>query len=75
MNNAAKKFDILATSLSILHNYYDSLTKLFFWSVKILDFFLPSLFFPCIVDIINIYISYVIYVYKYQYKKIYVILY
>jgi len=29
MNNAAKNFDILATSLSILHNYFDGLTKLF----------------------------------------------
>jgi len=28
MNNAAKSFDILATSSSILHNF-DSLTKLF----------------------------------------------
>jgi len=74
MNNTAKKSDILATSLSILHNYFDSLTK-FFWSVKILDFFLANPFFPCIIDIINIYIIYIIYVYKYQYKKIYIILY
>jgi len=37
MSNVAKKFDILAT-LSILHNYFDSLTKLFFLSpAKILD--------------------------------------
>jgi len=32
-NNAAKSFDILTTlittSLSVLHNYFDSLTKLF----------------------------------------------
>jgi len=34
MSNAAKIFDILTTSLSILHNYFDSLTKLFFWSVS-----------------------------------------
>jgi len=30
MRNAATNFDILATSLSILHNYFDSSTKLFF---------------------------------------------
>jgi len=31
MNNAAKNFDVLATSsLSVLNNYFDSLTKLFF---------------------------------------------
>jgi len=30
MNNSAKNFDILATSLSVLHNYFDSSTKLFF---------------------------------------------
>jgi len=29
MNNAAKSFDILATSLNILHNHFDGLTKLF----------------------------------------------
>jgi len=29
MSNATKNFDILATSLSILHNYFDDLTKLF----------------------------------------------
>jgi len=29
MSNAAKNFDILATSLSVLHNYFDSPTKLF----------------------------------------------
>jgi len=28
-----KNFDILATSLSVLYNYFDSSTKLFFWSV------------------------------------------
>jgi len=33
MNNAAKNFNILATSLSVLHNYFDSSTKLIFWSV------------------------------------------
>jgi len=30
MNNAAKNFDILATGLSVLHNYLDNSTKLFF---------------------------------------------
>jgi len=30
MSNAKKNFDILAICLSILHNYFDSLTKLFF---------------------------------------------
>jgi len=30
MSNIAKNFAILATSLSVLHNYFDSLTKLLF---------------------------------------------
>jgi len=30
MNNAAKNFDILATSLSVPHNYFDNSTKLIF---------------------------------------------
>jgi len=30
MNNAAKRFDIVAISLSVLHNYFDNLTKLLF---------------------------------------------
>jgi len=30
MNNVAKNFDILAISFSILHNYFDDSTKLFF---------------------------------------------
>jgi len=34
MSNATKSFDILATNSSVLHNYFDSLTKLFFWSVS-----------------------------------------
>jgi len=34
MSNAAKNFDILTTSLSIRHNYFDS-SKLLFWSVSI----------------------------------------
>jgi len=30
MNNVAKNFYILATSSSVLHNYFDSSTKLLF---------------------------------------------
>jgi len=30
MSNAAKNFDILTISLSVLHNYFDSSTKLIF---------------------------------------------
>jgi len=30
MSNAVKSFDILVTKLSILYNYFDSSTKLFF---------------------------------------------
>jgi len=30
MSNATKNFDILATGLSVLHNYFDSSTKLLF---------------------------------------------
>jgi len=30
MSNAVKNFDILATGLSVLHNYFDSSTKLLF---------------------------------------------
>jgi len=37
MSNAAKKFDSLATSLSVLHNYFDESTELFSVSSKILD--------------------------------------
>jgi len=33
MSNAAKNFDILKFSLNILHNYFDSSTKLLFWFV------------------------------------------
>jgi len=31
---AVKNFYILATSLSVLHNYFDNSTKLLFWSVS-----------------------------------------
>jgi len=34
LQNAAKNFDILATSLSVLHNYFDSSTKLLSWVVS-----------------------------------------
>jgi len=30
MSNVAKNFNILATSLSVLYNYFDSSTKLLF---------------------------------------------
>jgi len=30
MNNAARNFDILATNLNVLYNYFDSSTKLLF---------------------------------------------
>jgi len=30
MSNAAKNFDILTTNLSVLHNYFNSSTKLLF---------------------------------------------
>jgi len=49
MNNA-KSFDILAINLNVLYSYFDSSTKLYFWSVapaKILDLSAKS-FFPCI---------------------------
>jgi len=29
ISNVTKKFDILATSLNVLHNYFNSLIKLF----------------------------------------------
>jgi len=47
MSNAAKNFDILAISLNILHNYFDSSLKLFssYFLVKFLDTLAKS-FFP-----------------------------
>jgi len=33
MNNTVKNFCSLATNLSVLYNYLDRSTKLFFWSV------------------------------------------
>jgi len=46
--NVARSFDILATSLSVLHNYFDKTTKLFsdVDLPKFLDFTATS-FFPC----------------------------
>jgi len=39
INNDAKDFHILATSLDVLHNYFDSLLKLFLdlYQTKFLD--------------------------------------
>jgi len=34
MSNAAKIFNILATNLNVLRNYFDNFTKLFFRSVS-----------------------------------------
>jgi len=34
MSNGPKNFDTLATGLNVLHNYFDSSTKLLFWSVS-----------------------------------------
>jgi len=42
MSDAAKHFGILATSLNVLHNYFNGLTKLYLFDlypVKILDSF------------------------------------
>jgi len=33
LQKISKNYDILAAGLSVLHNYYDSSTKLLFWSV------------------------------------------
>jgi len=47
MSDVAKNFDILATNLSILHNYCDGLIKLFsnLYLAKFLD--ILAKFFPC----------------------------
>jgi len=34
MSNAVKNIDSLATSLSVLHNYFDNSTKLLFWPIS-----------------------------------------
>jgi len=46
MNKAAKDFGVLATSLNVLHNYFDSPNKIIFRSAKFLDTSAKS-FFPC----------------------------
>jgi len=48
MNNVVKNFDILATGLSALHNYFDRSTKLLFcdlYPAKILNLSKQNLFF------------------------------
>jgi len=52
MSNAAKNFNILATSLKILHNYFDDPTKLFLdlYLTEFLDVSAKS-FFPYILEI------------------------
>jgi len=46
MSNAAKNFDTLATSLSVLHNYFDSSNYFInLYSAKIVDFSV-KLFYP-----------------------------
>jgi len=50
MNSAVKNFDILATSLNMLRNYFDDLNKIIFRSVFIIAKFLRTSvksFFPC----------------------------
>jgi len=56
-HNVAKNFDILATSLSVLHNYFDGLMKLFSnqYLAKFLDF-AKSFFARSSVKKFNIYI-------------------
>jgi len=48
MSNAAKSFDILGISLSVLHNHFNNPTKLFsnLYLAKFLDTSAKS-FFPC----------------------------
>jgi len=48
MSNAAKNVDILASILNVLHNYFDSLIKLFsdLYLAKFLDTSAKP-FFPC----------------------------
>jgi len=46
MSNAAKIFDVLATSLRVLHNYFDSSTNFFsnLYPAKILDLLAKPIF-------------------------------
>jgi len=48
MNNAAKNFDFLATSLNILHNYFDDPNKMIFSDLYLAKFLDTSAkpFFP-----------------------------
>jgi len=85
MSNAAKNFDIRATSLSVLHNYFDSSTKFFYlYPVKILDlsvkffciiiFLIALIFFNPILDTKLCYFLYyysceISYKFKYSYEK------
>jgi len=50
MSNAAKNFNILATSLSVLYNYFDSSTKYFsdLYPTKILDLSAKPFFLSCV---------------------------
>jgi len=49
MNNSAKNFVILATSLNVLHNYFDGPNKIIFSDLYLAKFLDTSakLFFPC----------------------------
>jgi len=44
MSSAVKSFDILSTSLSVLHNYFNGITKLFsdLYLIKFLDILTKS---------------------------------
>jgi len=62
VSNAAKNFNILATNLNVLQNYFDALTELFssLYLAKFLDTSTKS-FFPCkyIANILKISTKYV----------------
>jgi len=49
ISNAAKSFNIFATSLSVLHNYFNSSNKIIFKSKYLAKFLdtLTKLFFSC----------------------------
>jgi len=49
MSNAAKNFDILATDLNDLYNYFDSLTKNYFSNLAVsrILYLLTKPFFSC----------------------------
>jgi len=52
LSNAVKIYNILAISLSVLHNYFNSLTKLFsdLYLAKFLDTLVKP-FFPCKINL------------------------